>query len=104
MGSHSLLQGIFQAQGLNLDLLHYRQILDYLSHHRRPKGKIFIKLFRADSITVPRVKQPNRAKRVGMGTANSFRRVTGHHAFSQGKILLQIIFTPSIFICIYSDE
>ena len=31
--SHSLLQGIFPTQGLNLDLLHCRQILYHLSHH-----------------------------------------------------------------------
>ena len=30
--SHALLQGIFQTQGLNLGLLHCRQILDRLSH------------------------------------------------------------------------
>ena len=29
---HSLLQGIFQIQGLNLGLLHYRWILYLLSH------------------------------------------------------------------------
>ena len=32
VGSHSLLQGIFLTQGLNLGLLHYRQILYHLSH------------------------------------------------------------------------
>ena len=32
VGCHSLLQGIFPIQGLNLDLLHCRQILNYLSH------------------------------------------------------------------------
>ena len=32
VGCHSLLQGIFQTQGLNLGLLHYRQILYHLSH------------------------------------------------------------------------
>ena len=32
VGSHSLLQGIFQTQRLNLDLLHCRQILYCLSH------------------------------------------------------------------------
>ena len=31
-GSHSFLQGIFPTQRLNLGLLHYRQILYYLSH------------------------------------------------------------------------
>ena len=30
--SHSLLQGIFLTQGLNMSLLHCRQILYYLSH------------------------------------------------------------------------
>ena len=32
VGCHSLLQGIFQTQGLNLGLLHCRQILCHLSH------------------------------------------------------------------------
>ena len=32
VGCHFLLQGIFQTQGLNLGLLHCRQILDGLSH------------------------------------------------------------------------
>jgi len=36
VGNHSLLQGIFQTQGLNLGLLHYRQILYHLSHQGSP--------------------------------------------------------------------
>ena len=36
VGSHFLLQGIFQTQGLNLSLLHRRQILYLLSHQRSP--------------------------------------------------------------------
>ena len=32
VGCHSLLQGIFPTQGLNLGLLHCRQILYHLSH------------------------------------------------------------------------
>ena len=32
VGSHSFLQGIFLTQGLNLGLLHCRQILYHLSH------------------------------------------------------------------------
>ena len=32
VGSHSLLQGIFLTQGLNLGFLHYRQLLYHLSH------------------------------------------------------------------------
>ena len=32
VGSHSLLQGIFSTQGLNLDLPHCRQILYCLRH------------------------------------------------------------------------
>ena len=35
--SHSLLQGIFPTQGLNLGLLHCRQILYHLSHQGSPK-------------------------------------------------------------------
>ena len=37
MGCHSLLQGIFPTQGLNLGLLNYRQILYHLSHQGSPK-------------------------------------------------------------------
>ena len=36
VGCHFLLQGIFPIQGLNLSLLHHRQILYHLSHHRGP--------------------------------------------------------------------
>ena len=36
MGSHPLLQGIFLAQGLNLSLLHCRQILYHLSYQGSP--------------------------------------------------------------------
>ena len=36
VGSHSLLQGIFLTQGLNLSLLHCRQILYHLSHQGSP--------------------------------------------------------------------
>ena len=35
VGCHFLLQWIFPAQGLNTDLLHFRQILYCLSHQRR---------------------------------------------------------------------
>ena len=36
-GSHSLLQGIFPIQGLNLSLLHYKHILYHLSHQGSQK-------------------------------------------------------------------
>ena len=36
MGCYSLLQGIFPSQGMNLDLLHCRQILYHLSHQGNP--------------------------------------------------------------------
>ena len=36
VGCHFLLQGIFPTQGLNPDLPHCRQILDYLSHQGSP--------------------------------------------------------------------
>jgi len=36
VASHSLLQGIFLTQELNLSLPHCRQILYQLSHHRNP--------------------------------------------------------------------
>ena len=37
VGSHSLLQGIFLTQELNLGLLHYRQVLYHLSHQANPR-------------------------------------------------------------------
>ena len=36
VGSHSLLQGIFPIQGLNVGLLHCRQILYSVGHHGSP--------------------------------------------------------------------
>ena len=36
VGSHSLLQGVFPSQGLNLGLLLCRQILYHLSHQGSP--------------------------------------------------------------------
>ena len=36
MGNHSLLQGTFSTQGLNLGLLHCRQILYHLSNQGTP--------------------------------------------------------------------
>ena len=41
-GCHSLLQGIFLTQGLNLSLLYCRQILFYLSHQGIPSHIIRI--------------------------------------------------------------
>ena len=38
VGCHSLLQGIVLTQGLNLGLLHCKQILYCLSHHGSPQG------------------------------------------------------------------
>ena len=40
VGSHPLLQGVFLTQGLNLGLLHCRQILYHLSHQGSPKSTI----------------------------------------------------------------
>ena len=40
VGSHSFLQGIFQTQGLNLDLLHCRQICFCLSHQGNLLGAL----------------------------------------------------------------
>ena len=37
MGSHSHPPGIFLTQGLNLGLLHYRQICYHLSHQGSPR-------------------------------------------------------------------
>ena len=42
MGCHSLLWGIFLTQGLNLDLLHCRQILYVLNHQRSLKRQFDI--------------------------------------------------------------
>ena len=38
VGSHSILQKIFPTQGLNLSLLHRRQMLNHLSHQGSPKN------------------------------------------------------------------
>ena len=38
VGSHSLLQGLFLTQGLNLGLLHCGQILYHLSHQYAYQG------------------------------------------------------------------
>ena len=38
--SHSLLQGTFLTQGLNLGLLHCRQILYHLGHEENPQGSL----------------------------------------------------------------
>ena len=40
VGCHSLLQGIFLTQGLNLGPLHCRQILYHLSHQGHPNAKV----------------------------------------------------------------
>ena len=42
VGSHSLLRGIFLTQGLNLGLLHCRQILYHLSHQSWPPYSLTI--------------------------------------------------------------
>ena len=39
---HALLQGILQTQGSNPSLLHYRQMLYYLSHQGSPIVSIFL--------------------------------------------------------------
>ena len=39
VGSRSLLQGIFPIQGLNPGLLHYRHILNHLSHQGSQRGR-----------------------------------------------------------------
>ena len=41
-GSHSFLQGIFPNQGSNPGLLHYRQILHYLSHQGSPLSHMYV--------------------------------------------------------------
>ena len=42
VGCHSLLQGIFPAQGSNSCLLHFRQILYHLSHQGSSQASQFI--------------------------------------------------------------
>ena len=47
VGSHSLLQGIFPTQELNLDLVHHRQILHHLSYLQQAfPGKFLQKLLK----------------------------------------------------------
>ena len=43
MGFHSLLQGIFLTQGLNLGLPHCRQIIYHLSHQGKPSSGVLSK-------------------------------------------------------------
>ena len=46
VGSHSIIQGIFLIQGMNLDILHCKQILYCLSHQGSTPGIIqFISVF-----------------------------------------------------------
>ena len=45
VGSHSLFQGIFLTQGLNLDLMHCRQMVYHLSHQERLKTYIYFFFF-----------------------------------------------------------
>ena len=42
LSSHSLLQGIFPAQGSNLGLLHCRQILYHMIHQEDPNLKRYM--------------------------------------------------------------
>ena len=47
VGCHALLQGIFLTQGLNLGLLHCRQILYHLSH-QGSDGFYFLQMWTED--------------------------------------------------------
>ena len=49
---HSLLQGIFLTQGLNLGLLHCKQILYHLSHQRSPYILPVYRKYRGDKVKV----------------------------------------------------
>ena len=49
MSGHSLLQEIFPTQGLNLSLLHCRQILYHLSHQGRPVYKSLLMKVKEES-------------------------------------------------------
>ena len=44
VGSHSLLQGIFPYQGLNLVFQHCRRILYHLSHQEKPQRRVQVPL------------------------------------------------------------
>ena len=50
MGCHSLLQGIFLTQGLNLSLLHCRHILYCLSHQESPQYNMQLLNFKVKKI------------------------------------------------------
>ena len=54
VGSQSLLEGIFQTQGLNLGLLHCRQILYCLNHHRSAR-----ECLRSNALTNTGSKKPH---------------------------------------------
>ena len=50
VGSHSLLQGIFLTQGLNLGLLQCRQILYHLGHQGKTISRKSVSLIYNDSV------------------------------------------------------
>ena len=45
VGSHAFHQGVILTQGSNLDLLHCRQILYFLSHQRSPETDEIVPYF-----------------------------------------------------------
>ena len=50
MGCHALLQGVFPIQGLNPGFLHYRWILDHLSHQGSPFNVILLPNCRKEKV------------------------------------------------------
>ena len=77
MGCHSLLQGMFPTQGLNLGLLHCRQILYHLNHQGSPSSK-------AESICQKLEMVQDRPGSALPGTRNS--RSGTYQAFSRYSI------------------
>ena len=86
VGSHSLLQGIFLTQGLNLGLLHCRQILYHLSHRGSPSNFLLAIYF------------------TRTGTSFSFADILHHFFFSLSFIFFStcsIEYNPHmVFLCL----
>ena len=87
VGCHSLLQGIFLIQGLNLGLLHCRQILYCLSHQGSPTVQSLLQLFKLVNLR-------------SMYPASSILRHGNHNRVLPNFLLLLLHLThPSDSLC-----
>ena len=103
MGSHSLLQGFFPTQGLNLGLRHCRKTLYSLNHQGSPKYKIRAKKTFSFLVTLkPRLwflfAQKNHGVcTYGLGKVGKSKDLQG--IFKWKKNLKKLILSVHIYIC-----